>query len=49
MKPIDVKNDTYNEFGKELNDQDPQFKIDDHVRMSKEKVLKAILQNVLNK
>ena len=37
MKPIDVKDDTYIDFGKEVNDNDPKFKIGDHVRISKYK------------
>ena len=27
MKPIDVKDNTYIDFGKEVNDNDPKFKI----------------------
>ena len=37
MKPIDVKDNTYIDFGKEINDNDPKFKVGDHVRMSKYK------------
>ena len=45
MKPIDVKDNTYIDFGKEVNDNDPKFKVGDHVRISKykKKLLKAIL------
>ena len=35
MKPVDVKDDTYFNFGKEVNDKDPKFKIGDYVRRSK--------------
>ena len=35
MKPVDVKDDTYIDFKKEVNDKDPNFKVDDHVRISK--------------
>ena len=35
MKPINVKNNTYIDFGKEVNDNDPKFKVGDHVRISK--------------
>ena len=35
MKPVDVKNDTYIDFEKEVNDRDPKFKVGDHVRISK--------------
>ena len=35
MKPIDVKDNTYIDFGKEDNDNDPKFKVGDHVRISK--------------
>ena len=35
MKPVDVKNNTYINFGKEVNDKDPKFKVGDPVRISK--------------
>ena len=37
MKPVDVKDNTYIDFEKEINDKDPKFKIGDHVRTSKYK------------
>ena len=37
MKPTDVKDNTYIDFGKEVNDNDPKFKAGDHVRISKYK------------
>ena len=37
MKPVDVKDNTYINFGKGVNDEDPKFKIGDHVRISKYK------------
>ena len=37
MRPIDVKDSTYIDFGKEVNDNDPKFKVGDHVRISKYK------------
>ena len=37
MKPIDVKDNTYIDFGKEVNNNDPKFKVGDHVRISKYK------------
>ena len=37
MKPIDVKDNTYVDFGKEVNNNDSKFKVGDHVRMSKYK------------
>ena len=37
MKPVDVKDNTYNDFKKEVNDKDPKFKVGDHVRISKYK------------
>ena len=37
MKPVDVKDNAYINFGKEVNDKDPKFKIGDHVRISKNK------------
>ena len=35
MKPIDVKDNSYIDFNKEVNDKDPKFKTGDHVRISK--------------
>ena len=35
MKPVDVKDNTYIDFNKEVNDRDPKFKVGDHVRISK--------------
>ena len=37
MKPVDLKNNTYIDFTKEVNDKDPKFKVGDHVRISKYK------------
>ena len=37
MKPVDVKDDTYFDFKKEVNDKDPKFKVGDHLRISKYK------------
>ena len=37
MKPTDVKDNTYIDFKKEVNDKDPKFKVGDHVRISKYK------------
>ena len=37
MKPIDVKDNTYINIGKDVNDNDPKFKVGDHVRISKYK------------
>ena len=41
MKPVHVKNSTYIDFKKEVNDKDPKFKVGDHVRISKYKNLFA--------
>ena len=35
MKPIDVKDNTHLNIGKEVNDKDHKFKIGDQVRLSK--------------
>ena len=35
MKPVDVKDNIYNDFSKEVNDKDPKFKVGDHVGNSK--------------
>ena len=37
MKSIDVKDNTYIDFGQEVNDNDPKFKVGDNVRISKYK------------
>ena len=39
MKSIDVKDNTYINTDKELNNKDPKFKVGDHVRISKYKNL----------
>ena len=36
-KPTDVKENTYIDFDKEVNNNDPKFKVGDHVRISKYK------------
>ena len=38
MKPVNVKYNTYIDSRKEINDNDPKFKVDDHVRISKYKI-----------
>ena len=37
MKPVDVKDNTYIDFEKEVNNKNPKFKIADHVKISKYK------------
>ena len=37
MKPVDVEDNTYIDFEKEVNDKDPKLKVGDHVRISKYK------------
>ena len=37
MKPVHVKDNTYIDFKKELNDKDPKFRVGDHVIISKYK------------
>ena len=32
MKPIDVKDNTYIDFEKEVTDKDPKFKVGDNVK-----------------
>ena len=41
MKPADVKDNTYIDFKKEVNDKDPKFKVRDRVRISKCKNISA--------
>ena len=42
MKPVDVKDNTYIGTSRDINDRDPKFKVDDHVRISKYKNIFAI-------
>ena len=35
MKPVDVKNNINIDSNKDINDKDPKFKVDDHVRLLK--------------
>ena len=37
MKPIDVKDNTYFNIDKGVNDKDPKFKVGDNIRISKYK------------
>ena len=41
MKPIDVKDNTYINTDKEVNDIDPKFKVGNHLRISKCKTIFA--------
>ena len=41
MKPIDVKDNTYINANREINNKDPKFKVGDHVRISKYKIIFA--------
>ena len=41
MKPIDVKTDSYAVYNVESNEKDPKFKVGDHVRISKYKIIFA--------
>ena len=33
MKPVDIKDDIYIDFKKEINDKDPKFKVGNRVRI----------------
>ena len=37
MKPVDIKDNTYIDFKKEINNKDPKFKVGNHVRIYKYK------------
>ena len=39
IKPADVKDNTYIDFKKEVNDKNPKFEVGDHVRISKYKYI----------
>ena len=41
MKPVDVKDNEYIDFDKQINNKDPKFKVGDHVRISKYKTIFA--------
>ena len=41
MKPIDVKSDSFAEYNEKSNENDPKFKVGDHVRISKYKSIFA--------
>ena len=41
MKPLDVISSTYIDSGVETNNKDPNFKVDKHVRRSKDKIIFA--------
>ena len=41
MKSVDVKDNTYIDFKKDINDKDPKFKVSDHERISKYKNILA--------
>ena len=49
-KPVDVKNNTYIDFKKEVNNADPKSKIGDYVGISKYKNIfaKGYMPNVVN-
>ena len=51
IKTIDVKDNTYINTNKKVNDKGPKFKVGDHVRISNTKtfLLKATLQIVIKK
>ena len=37
MKPVDIKDNTYTNFEKEVNNKNPKFKVGDYLRISKYK------------
>ena len=50
MKPIEVKNNTYIDSIKEVNDKDLKFKVADHVRILKyKKFLEHFMKKNLKK
>ena len=51
IKPVDVKDNTYIDSSKEVNDKDPKFKVGDHVKFQNTKafLLKDTLQTGLKK
>ena len=47
MKPVDVKSSKYIDSGKEINDKDPKFRIDNIVRISKYKNIFATMFQIV--
>ena len=45
MKPVDIKDNTYIDFGKESNNKDPKIKVGNHVRISKNIFTKGYTPN----
>ena len=47
IKPVHVKGNTYIDFKKKVHDKDPKFKVGDHVKVSKYKIIfnKGYTQN----
>ena len=41
MKPIDVTNDSYADLNEDSNKINPKFKVNDHVKISKYKIIFA--------
>ena len=39
IKPVNVKDTTDIDSSKDVNDKDPKFKVGDHVRISKSKII----------
>ena len=39
MRLVDIKDNTYIDYNKEVNDKGPKFKVGDHVRISKYKCI----------
>ena len=39
MKPINVTSDSYVEYNEDSNEKDPKFKVGDHIRISKYKII----------
>ena len=47
MKPADVKDNTYIDFKKEVNDKNTKFEVGDHVRISKYKnIFTKLVRNI---
>ena len=43
MKPADVKDNTYIDFEKEVNDKNPKFKVGDYVRIMLRKYFERLV------
>ena len=42
IKPVNIKSRTHIDFGRDNNKKDPEFKVGDHIRMSKHRNISTV-------